>query len=210
MNWIPRKELIRKAWHVSPGILGPPIVLFTPRWVTLIVVWSLAFLYTLQHLKLKRGWSFTVPVAGLSYEMMARESEGDNYLGSFLFWVNLGIICTVFPKLPTLAALWVSTLGDCCNAIAGMSIGGPKIPWNQKKTIVGSATMFIVSLFAIWLAHAVLGSKADWTVATLIALVATLLESLPIHSAYDEFTVPFGTALLMWSAYGGTLLSPTW
>ncbi|ASJ03317.1 phosphatidate cytidylyltransferase [Thermococcus profundus] len=210
MNRIPRKELIRKAWHVSPGILGPPIVLFTPRWVTLIVVWSLAFLYTLQHLKLKRGWSFTVPVAGMSYEMMVRESEADNYLGSFLFWVTLGIICTVFPKLPMLAALWVSTLGDCCNAIAGMSIGGPKLPWNPKKTIVGSTTMFITSLFAIWLAHAVLGSKVDWVIAVLVALVAALLESLPVNSAYDEFTVPFGTALLLWLAYRGPLLSPTW
>jgi phytol kinase len=210
MNRIPRKELIRKAWHVSPGILGPPIVLFTPRWTTLLVVWSLAFLYTLQHLKLKRGWSFTVPVAGLSYGMMARESEADNYLGSFLFWMTMGIICTVFPKLPMLAALWVSTLGDCCNAIAGIGIGGPKLPWNRRKTIVGSTTMFLTSLFAIWLAHAVLGWKVNWVIGVLVALAATLLESLPIDSAYDEFTVPFGTALLIWLAYGGALLSPTW
>ncbi|AHL23256.1 hypothetical protein [Thermococcus nautili] len=27
-----RRELIRKLWHVSPGILGAPIILFTPRW----------------------------------------------------------------------------------------------------------------------------------------------------------------------------------
>ena len=150
-----RREVIRKLWHVSPGVLGAPIILFTPRWVTLLVVWFFAFLYTLQHLKLRRNWSFTVPVADLSYKTMAREDERDNFLGSFLFWVTMGVICTVFPKVAALSALWVSTFGDCLNAIAGQLIGGPRIPWNGRKTLIGSATMLIVSFLALWGAHRV-------------------------------------------------------
>jgi len=205
-----RRELIRKLWHVSPGILGAPIILLTPRWVTLMVVWSLALLYTLQHLELRRGWSFTVPVADLSYKTMAREDEKDNFLGSFLFWVTMGVICTVFPKVAALSALWVSTFGDCLNAIAGQLIGGPRIPWNGRKTLIGSATMLIVSFLALWGAHRVLSLDPDWGVFLGVAFIATLLESLPINSAYDEFTVPFFTSLLVWLAYGGALLSPTW
>ncbi|ACS33281.1 Phosphatidate cytidylyltransferase, putative [Thermococcus gammatolerans EJ3] len=205
-----KRELIRKLWHVSPGILGAPIILFTPRWVTLLVVWSLAFLYTLQHLKLRRGWKFTVPIAELSYRTMAREDERDNFLGSFLFWVTMGIICTVFPKLMALSALWVSTFGDCFNAITGQALGGPRIPWNRKKTLIGSATMFIVSVLVLWTAHSVLSLDPSWSLITGVALVATALESLPLRSAYDEFTVPFATAFLLWLAYGGSLLSPVW
>lgn len=205
-----KREIIRKLWHASPGILGAPIIVFTPKWVTLLVVWSLAFLYTLQHLKLRRGWNFTVPIADLSYKTMAREDEKDNFLGSFLFWVTMGIICTVFPKIVALSALWVSTFGDCFNAIAGQTIKGPKLPWNGRKTLVGSATMFILSLAVLWGAHRALALDPSLEIIGGVALVATLLESLPIRSAYDEFTVPFATALLLWLAYGGPLLSPAW
>ena len=205
-----KREIIRKLSHASPGILGAPIIVFTPKWVTLLVVWSLAFLYTLQHLKLRRGWKFTVPIADLSYKTMAREDEKDNFLGSFLFWVTMGIICTVFPKIAALSALWVSTFGDCFNAIAGQTIKGPKLPWNGRKTLVGSATMFIVSLAVLWGAHRALALDPNLEIIVGVALVATLLESLPIRSAYDEFTVPFATALLLWLAYGGPLLSPAW
>ena len=210
MNRIPQRELVRKGWHVLPGILGAPIIVFAPKWVTLAVVWFFASLYTLQHLKLLRGWKITVPIADLSYRTMAREDEADNYLGSFLFWVTAGIICTVFPKIAALSALWVSTFGDCCNAIAGQLLGGPRIPWNRRKTIIGSTVMLAVSLIALWASHRVLHLEASPPLLVGIGLVATLLESLPLPSAYDEFTVPFSTALLLWLAYGGALLSPTW
>ena len=120
------------------------------------MVWFLAFLYTLQHLKLRRGWKFTVPIAELRYRTMAREDERDNFLGSFLFWVTIGIICTVFPKLIALSALWVSTFGDCFNAIAGQALSGPRIPWNRRKILIGSVTMFSVSVLVLWGAHRVL------------------------------------------------------
>jgi len=176
----------------------------------LVVVWFLAFLYTLQHLKLKRGWKFTVPIADLSYKMMAREDEKDNYLGSFLFWVTTGMVCTVFPEAAALSALWVSTFGDCFNAIAGQLRGGPRNPLNRRKTLVGSIAMFTVSLAVLWASHRVLNMNPAPSIPIGVAVVATLLESLPIPSAYDEFTVPFSTALLIWLAYGGPLLSPTW
>jgi len=210
MNGVPRKELIRKLWHVMPGILGAPIILFTPKWATLIVVWFFALLYTLQHLKLRRGWTFTVPIADLSYRTMAREDEGDNFLGSFLFWVTMGIICTAFPKLAVLSALWVSTFGDCFNAIAGQALRGPELPWNRRKTLSGSSTMFLVSSLALWGAYRVLSLDPAWVIIIGTAFTATLLESLPLQPASDEFTVPFSTALLLWLAYGGSLLSPTW
>jgi dolichol kinase len=210
MNRIPRRELVRKGWHVLPGILGAPIIVYTPRWVTLLVVWFFAILYTLQHLKLRRGWKFTVPIADLSYRTMARDDEADNFLGSFLLWVTMAIICTIFPKIAALSALWVSTFGDCFNALIGQLVGGPRIPWNRKKTLIGSATMFAVSLFALIASHRVLGLDYSLQFLGGIALTAAILESLPIRSAYDEFTVPFSTALLIWLAYGGSLLAATW
>ena len=211
-NRISRREIVRKLWHISPGILGSPIILFTPKYVTLLVVWFLAFIYTLQHLKLRRGWKIRVPIAEISYRQMAREDEleGNHYMGSFLFWVTIGMICTVFPKLVALAALWVSTFGDCFNAIVGQIIGGTRIPWNRNKTVIGSLTMLVVSILALIAAHRVVGAPYDLGILVLVALVATLMESLPIYSAWDEFTVPMSTALLLWLLYGGELLSVAW
>ncbi|MBO8174165.1 MAG: phosphatidate cytidylyltransferase [Thermococcus sp.] len=211
-NRISKRELVRKLWHISPGILGAPIILFTPKYVTLFVVWFWAVIYTLQHLKLRRGWKIKVPVADISYRQMAREDElrGNHYMGSFLFWVTMGMICTVFPKLIALAALWVSTFGDCFNAIVGQAIGGVRIPWNKNKTVIGSLTMFVVSIFALIAAHKVLGASYGLGLLAFVASVAAFMESLPIYSAWDEFTVPMSTAILLWLFYGGELLSVVW
>jgi len=70
--------------------------------------------------------------------------------------------------------------------------------------------MFTVSVLVLWGVHRVLSLEPSWSLIASVALVATVLESLPLRSAYDEFTVPFGTALLLWLAYGGPLLSVTW
>ena len=70
--------------------------------------------------------------------------------------------------------------------------------------------MFIVSVLVLWTAHRVLSLDPSWSLIAGVALAATALESLPLSSAYDEFTVPFATALLLWLAYGGPLLSVTW
>ncbi|WP_456452952.1 diacylglycerol/polyprenol kinase family protein [Thermococcus sp.] len=207
-----RRELIRKLWHITPGILGAPIILFTPKWVTLMVVWFLALLYTLQHLKLRRGWRIKVPIADISYKQMARkdELEGNHYLGSFLFWITMALICTVFPKLIALSALWVSTVGDCFNAIVGQLINRPRIPWNRGKTISGSLTMFVLAFLMLIFSHMAVGMDYNTGFLIGVSLIATLIESLPLYSAWDEFTVPMGTALILWLFYGGTLLAPTW
>ncbi|WP_240911752.1 hypothetical protein [Thermococcus sp. M36] len=70
--------------------------------------------------------------------------------------------------------------------------------------------MLMVSLIALWASHWILNLDAPPALLVGIGLVATFFESLPLPSAYDEFTVPFSTALLLWLAYGGALLSPTW
>ncbi len=138
------------------------------------------------------------------------ELKGNHYMGSFLFWVTMGMVCTVFPKLIALAALWVSTFGDCFNAIVGQAVGGIRIPWNKNKTVIGSLTMFVVSIFALIAAHKVLGVSYGLGLLAFVASVAAFMESLPIYSAWDEFTVPMSTAILLWLFYGGELLSVVW
>ncbi len=207
-----RREVIRKLWHITPGVLGAPIILFTPKWITLMVVWILALIYALQHFKLRRGWRIRVPIAEISYKQMARkdELEGNHYLGSFLFWITMALICTIFPKLVALSALWVSTVGDCFNAIVGQLIGGPRIPWNKGKTVIGSLTMFILAFLMLILSHLAVGMDYDVEFLGVVALIAALIESFPIYSAWDEFTVPMATALMLWLFHGGELLNPVW
>ncbi len=70
--------------------------------------------------------------------------------------------------------------------------------------------MLAVSILALWASHRVLELDPSPAILMGVAMVATLLESLPLRSAYEESTVPFFTALLLWLTYGGTLLSTTW
>ena len=96
-------------------------------------------------------------------------------LGYGALWLALGSLFAVsfLSKLYVLAVFSAIFLGDPVATIVGVHFGGAKLPWNHKKSIIGSAVYFAVtagiSMLFIPLPYAVL-----------IGLAGAFVESLKI------------------------------
>lgn len=113
---------------------------------------------------------------------------------TLLYWRNspIGIV-----------ALMVLCGGDGLADVVGKRVKSPSLPWSSRKTWNGSAAMFagswIFSVFviAIFVYFKVLdGSMVHYLPGiTIIALVSTLIETLPFRDI-DNLTVPLAAVLL--------------
>ncbi|XP_078174170.1 putative phytol kinase 1, chloroplastic [Carex rostrata] len=106
-------------------------------------------------------------------------------------------------------SLSMMTGGDGVADIIGRTYGSTKLPYNRKKSWIGSVSMFVCGfLLSIGMLYyfSILGYlHLDWDEATLkvalISVVATLVESLPITDVLDDnISVPIAsmcTALVL-------------
>jgi dolichol kinase len=79
-------------------------------------------------------------------------------------------------------------IADPLATLVGIKVGGVKIPYNRDKTISGFVAYFLV-VFAISFIFA-------RQLSILIALIAAVVESLPMHMD-DNFDVPLVLAILI-------------
>ena len=105
---------------------------------------------------------------------------------SFLYFDN---------KMYACIGLLTMGYGDGFAAIIGKNLKSKEYNiFNQKKSILGSLTMFIVSMVVISIITAIYGSFSLLTV-LLISLVATIIEALSPFGL-DNITVPIITTVL--------------
>ena len=109
-----------------------------------------------------------------------------------------------------ISALMVMIVGDGLGEIAGRAIRSPSLPWNETKTIAGSAAVFAGG----WLGAALgvgLFTYAGYIpgpwpgyLAPLIGVAASgaLVESLPVREM-DNLTVPLASGLVAYLLFGG-------
>jgi phytol kinase len=183
-------EIRRRAHHILPGFL-PVLLWVIPHphpWIVTSVVAAVIVAAAI--------------VTFVRFHCIQRESEGRNdcivavasYAGSILVTLLL-----FAPHLEVaFLVLGVLAFGDGSATLGGMLFGARPLPWNPKKTVVGTACFLLVGapmaavLFwgeaqAHWAqAHRgglALSHPTDFAVALAIALVATgagaIAESLP-------------------------------
>lgn len=93
--------------------------------------------------------------------------------------------------------------GDGLADVIGKRIASERIPWSAKKSVAGTAAMFLggwlasVIVLAVFVAVKVLpGPFSSYLLpVTGLALVATAVESLPVQDL-DNLTVPLTAVLL--------------
>ena len=119
----------------------------------------------------------------------------------------LGLILVFHDRLWMAAAGWgILAVGDGMASLVGQAIGGPRLPWNERKGWVGLAA-FVVSgtaaaaFLSAWVARLPLdASAAHWPrtlgVSLALALACALVESLPT-TLDDNVTVPLAVALVL-------------
>jgi uncharacterized protein (TIGR00297 family) len=129
--------------------------------------------------------------------------------GIVLYPLAVLVLVVTFPRRPDIvAAAWaILAAGDGLAAVVGRRIGGPRWPWNPRKSLAGSAAFFTGGGLAgmalsAWTRPAALPvPPIELALAAPVAaaFVAALVESLPI-GLDDNLTVPFTAGAVLWAA----------
>lgn len=136
---------------------------------------------------------------------VTREGNPEELLRGPLYYVLILILCVlVFWRESPIGVISLAMMcgGDGIADIMGRRFGSVKIPYNKKKSWVGSISMFIfgflISIGMLYYFSALGYFQLDWewTVerVALVSLVATIVESLPITEVVDDnISVPLAS-----------------
>ena len=206
-----KEELPRKAVHVVMGGFALALRWLTPWAAIACAAFALLFnLFALHKLTRK--------------SLLRPDEKSRGYSRGIIIYpaAVLALLLVFHDRLELAAAVWgLIAFGDGMASVAGLSIGGPKLPWNKDKSWAGF-TAFVAwgtaaSAFLLrWTQLGALDGPKDWIGAAFLdrtaliaacaaaALIAGLVESLDT-GIDDNITVPAtGTAIL----YAATLIDP--
>ncbi len=174
--------LLRNAIQIAAGIAFIGILYLYG--LGLLTVVMIAFLLLAS---LVANYALTANDS-LSKALYSIEKEG-TVLGSGARWLSVGAIVAVafLQKDYAIVVLIAIFISDSLSTIVGQSLAGPKLPYNGKKTVSGTAAYF---LSASILSYPFIGIAA-----LPIGIIAALLESQPFHID-DNFDVALVTVIL--------------
>jgi dolichol kinase len=193
--WI---EIRRKLFHLI-GFIYVIGLVYIPRAEYVGLLTSLvAIIFAMEQTRLR------VPAVGAWFERNAgalfREEERHRMSG--VFWMADGVwITVVLLKSVPLAstALLYLLLGDAIASLAGKRLQGPRLP-RSNKSVAGSAACFFMCLFiGVSLLRP---NYYGWTGIVAGAVVATVVEAVPIFRLNDNVTIPVAAALTFLACYG--------
>jgi phytol kinase len=185
-------EILRKCYHISAGLMAFGIP-FLP-WQVMAGLLFGAFMI---------NWRVLPRLGGRSMWRGAEHKKGYS-LGLALYPLAISILCVVFRgDVWRTAAVWgVLAFGDGASSLVGMTLGGPKLPWNLRKSWTGLAAFVLfgglgAALLVSWaglltlrITLPVLGTGL------LLALACSVVESLPIKID-DNLSIPAVGALIV-------------
>lgn len=175
-------EALRKALHIAFGLFAA-----TLRWLP----WWLA------------AGAAALAVAGnrllldrLFGRSVARHERGWD-AGIVLYPAMVCLLIIVFRESLWIAAVaWVIlAFGDGSATVAGLTLGGPRLPWNRDKSWTGSVA-FIAAGASGGLAIGAWMGSGNALAIVLAVLVAAVVESLPL-GVDDNLTVPVAAAVTL-------------
>lgn len=119
----------------------------------------------------------------------------------------LGLVLWFWDALWMAAAVWaILAVGDGMASLLGQTVGGPRLPWNEKKGWVGSAAFVVFGTLAAavliaWTARLPLDlgawhARRTLGIAFFLAVACAIVESLPT-TLDDNLTVPLAGALVL-------------
>lgn len=196
-------HLSRKIIHIGTGPLFVLCwILFNNNPINKYLAALVPLLFTLQFLLIGTG----VIKDEASVKAMSRSGDRREILRGPLFYGIIFVLLTIiyWKNSPIgIIGLMLMCGGDGLADIFGRKWGTQKIPWNSVKSWAGMAGMllggWVLSIFVIWiftLAGIFSAPILSFLVPiTIIALVGTLVESLPIRDI-DNITVTVSAAIV--------------
>ena len=152
-------ELRRKALHVAMGGFALLLRWLTPVQAALCAVAALLFnLLLLQRVTRRRL-------------LRASEREGGFSWGMALYPAAvLATILVFHRRLELAAAVWaLLAFGDGMATVAGVTLGGPRLPWNRDKSWAGLAAFVVwgtatAAFLLRWVQHGALDGQSSGAV----------------------------------------------
>jgi phytol kinase len=201
-GWI-SGQLSRKLIHIGTGPIFVLCWLIFPnstssKYIAALVPLAITLQFFLVGIGVLRDES--------AVQAMSRTGDPREILRGPLYYGLVFVLITIFfwYDSPTgIVALMLLCGGDGLADILGRRYGRSHIPWNPRKTWIGSLAMFsggfILSLaiLAIYISVGIFDSTLIELIPTLliISLMATLVETLPLQDI-DNITVT-ATAILL-------------
>lgn len=139
-------------------------------------------------------------------EAMSRTGDRREILRGPLFYgIGFVVLTIAFWRYSPIGmvALMVLCGGDGMADIVGKSVGGVRLPWSPRKTLVGSLTMlvggFFFAVLVVWafVRQGYFSTPIQGYLLPIgvIALVTTIIESLP-YADIDNITIPLVSVLI--------------
>jgi len=184
-------ELLRKITHMGVGLIAFSLRFLGPLWGAVLAAAALCMnLFLLPRIGGRRMWRESEHAAGSS-------------LGIVLYPLAvLLLILVFFRRLEVAAASWgILAFGDGMASVAGMALGRRKLPWNPRKSWMGSiAYVLFGTIAAAVLLQWTAPGRYSWLFALAAAfgasLLAAALESLP-QGLDDNIGVPLVSGLFL-------------
>jgi uncharacterized protein (TIGR00297 family) len=189
-----RGELARKVVHMGVGTIAFSLRYLGPFWAAILAAGALGFnLFLLPRIGGRKLWR-------------QHEVESGASIGIILYPLAVLLLILVFyQRLEVAAAAWgILAFGDGMASVVGMSIGRRKLPWNPRKSWMGSLAYVLFGTLAaavllVWTAP-VQERAYGWAFALAAclatALLAAALESLP-QGLDDNLGVPLVSGLFL-------------
>ncbi|HSU83990.1 MAG TPA: hypothetical protein VLR69_16340 [Thermoanaerobaculia bacterium] len=123
-----RGELARKAVHMGVGLIAFSLRYLGPLYAAVLALGALGFnLFLLPRMGGRKLWR-------------QHEVESGASIGIVLYPLTVLLLILVFwRRLEVAAAAWgILAFGDGMASVAGIALGQRRLPWNPRKSWVGS------------------------------------------------------------------------
>ncbi|TXT45187.1 MAG: cdsA1 [Spirochaetes bacterium] len=179
-------ELTRKSIHLLIAFVPLLLSLSKPLTVFLLGAGSAAYLL-FEHLRMQGIRVFLI--SDLTARAARLRDAGRFVAGPITLGLGALAAILLFEPIPASIAVYILAFGDSFSSLVGKLIGRIKLPFTQGKSLEGSVTCFIMSLFSAYMVSRQLGPSI------LIALGSTVAEAIPTKDL-DNIILPIVSGFL--------------
>ncbi len=182
-----RTELVRKSIHMLVALV-PSIAAFAGAPVALGLLGGGTLLYAVAETSRLGGHDVYV-ISDLTLLAARRRDRNRFVMGPITLGLGAMLALLLYPDPAATIAIYALAFGDGVSSLVGKIAGRHRIPGLGGKTAEGSIACF-AAVFAVSSGLVTRPSEA-----LTIAVVATLLEALPIRDL-DNLLLPIGTGFV--------------
>ena len=181
-----RKELVRKSIHITIALV--PTLANVNLLMTVVLLSAGILFYVVNETARVSGRTggFVSRMTALA----ARPVERGFVWGPVTLGLGALAALLYYPDPASAVAIYALAFGDGIASLVGKIWGRGRVAWVGGKTVIGSVACFVAVLISSYLV------LHDAALALVAAVVATLLELIPIKDA-DNLIIPLGTGLVL-------------